>query len=118
MLILPSCDAFKNLRDYFDCKKEACDTTSACIVALKYYGRRYRCMRSMKLLKSCDCNVFCDAAQVHAECRSDGMALVDVWYDLAEGMEVISALDKVKALKTLSRGKIGKTKPRGLKPRF
>ena len=109
LLILPSRNAFKNLKHYYDCKKKAPDTTSACIVVPKYYGRRYRFMNSIKLLKSYDCNVFCDAARVHAECRSDGMASVDVWYDPAEEMKVSSAHDKVKALKTLLRGKIGKS---------
>ena len=67
LLILSSQNAFKCLKHYFECKKKAPDSTSACIVLPKYYGRRYGFMKTMKLLKSYQSNVFCDAARVHAE---------------------------------------------------
>lgn len=108
LLILPSQNAFQNLKHYYQCKKKAPATTSACIVVPKYYGRRYGFMKSMKLLKSYDCNVFCNAARMHAECRSDGMALIDIWHDKPAEMKVSSASDKSKALQSLLRGKLEK----------
>ena len=96
----------KCIQHYFDCKAKAPDMTSACLVVPKYYGRRYGFTQTMKLLGTLKMNALCQDTGDDVWRRSDGMELMDIWYDAPEAME-LNALHKTKALMTLTRGKLG-----------
>lgn len=84
------------------------DACECCFVVPKYFGRRHDFASSMKFMKSLPVNSLCGTALSSAECRSDGMERMDVWYDSAENLRLNSALDKFKALRTLTRANIDK----------
>ena len=109
LLIVPSRDAFKIMRHYLTCKRRAPDTTSACIVVPKHYGRRYGFAKNMRLLRSYKSNVFCPVLCADSECRSDGMTgLVDVWHDPPTKIEVSTAFCSPRSLRTAMTGTLNK----------
>ena len=85
-------DIDKISKHYFRCKESAPDSTCACIVIPKYYGRRHNFQASLQLLGTMKVNSLCHTACGDAVRRSEGLEMMDIWYDPHQRVEVSSAL--------------------------